>query len=183
MRLRDSGGAVLLALAAAFTCAGCGGEEPQEREPPAAEARDPVADDLVRARAEAVVLGPAPSWTRAAELLAPLAARPDATLDDLVRAAIVDLQLEKVDTATALVARAYQLAPDDPSVSMLRAGLFKRSLDFEQAADAYRQVLRGHPTDLAAQFQLGETLENLGDFEGALKAYDAVLATGRNFDR
>ncbi len=142
-----------------------------------------LSDDLRRARAEAAAAQRDPSWSAAAELLAPLVAREDARVDDLVRAAIADLGLERTESAAALVERANRLAPQDPAVANLRGHLFRRTLDFEQAAACYRQVLAADPADLASRFLLGETLDYLGEAAGAEEQFRAVHAAAATSDR
>lgn len=88
------------------------------------------------------------------------------------RVAIRDGALEE---AYRLLARAEELAPNNPQLAWFWGVLLQEDGRYEEAANAYRRVLQAFPADRAAWRNLGRVLYLSGEFEGAIQALDEAL--------
>jgi Flp pilus assembly protein TadD len=154
----------------AVLLAACGGEAPGGTDRPGEPAGT--------LRARAVLLAADLQQDAARALLAPLAAGPDAEVEDLVRCGILELMLNDADGARAYAERAHARAPEDPSVCYLLGHLAVRDLEFERAAELYRKVLAHDPGDLPARMLLASALFDAGREDEAVPLWQEVQAQG-----
>jgi tetratricopeptide (TPR) repeat protein len=148
-----------------------------------------TADVLARERAAALFLDGdvhAAPYLEARAVLAPLVARPDASADDLVRAANVELALQdigaaEIGLALPFIERARQLAPDDPSVSWALFRVASAQNELETALGHARRVHELAPDDFPAELMLANTLSELERIEEAEIHYQRLLSRGSAF--
>jgi tetratricopeptide (TPR) repeat protein len=82
--------------------------------------------------------------------------------------------------AIRLLDHATAVAPEDPDVWFL-LGLARRQSSNEQAAaDAFRQASLLEPTQARPLLELGKSLTDIGDYEGARDAFDHALRLADN---
>lgn len=139
------------------------------------------ADDLLRARAAAFFIpGPHRKLGEARDALAPLVARTDARLGDLLRGAIVEFHDLTADdqAGVALLERAVALAPDDLTLRWIRGNYSWRAFELEGALADFRFVVQRDPDDAAARLLLADVADALGDLDSAVEQYRAVRELG-----
>jgi hypothetical protein len=139
------------------------------------------ADDLLRARAAAFFIpGPHRKLGEARDALAPLVARSDARLDDLLRGAIVEFHDLTADdqAGVVLLERAAALAPDDLTLRWIRGNYSWRAFELEGAQADFRFVVQRDPGDAAARLLLADVADALGDLDTAVEQYRAVRELG-----
>lgn len=138
------------------------------------------ADDLLRLQAEGLFAddkGPTALAT-----LRPLVERPDAAVEDLVRAAILALNARDLPQARGFLDRARASAPDDLSVRFLTGILNQNDGLFEEAEPEFRAVVAGDPADAIARFFLADCLDALGRADEAVALLRQVREATRDAD-
>ncbi len=135
-------------------------------------ARDRAADLATRAR-----------WSEALEILEPLVRGKQATLEDLLRAANVQLAITEADDRAAkarpLVERARALAPEDPRVLWCEYRLAAVDYDSRAALVVLRRLHARVPGDHTVTLALASTLDDLDEPEleqEAQRLYRELLA-------
>jgi len=162
MRSRIVRGALLVLLAA--TSASCGGEGP-----------DPVQDALARERA-AAHFRVRNDLARAE--IAPLLAREDATADDLVLAAMIELVDGKMTECRALLARAEKADPRSAGAAYLLGQVAMQDGDFEGALPHFEKAYELAPEDLPTRLSLAQARFETGDEARAEELYRSVVDVG-----
>lgn len=154
---------VLLALLAVSSAA-CGGEK-----------SDPVKDALARERA-AAHFRIRNDLARAE--IAPLIARKDATADDLVLAAVIELVDGKTAECKALLARAEKVDPRSAGAAYLLGQVAMQDGDFEGALPHLEKAHELAPDDLPTRLSLGQAKFETGDAKRAEELYRSVVDVG-----
>lgn len=90
--------------------------------------------------------------------------------------ALACVLLKKDDEALRRAELAAQTAPNHPRVQLVRGILQLRKKDLPAAIASFRAVLAAQPTSFLAQAALSRAHELSGDFEAALRGYQALLA-------
>jgi tetratricopeptide (TPR) repeat protein len=140
------------------------------------EAPDPHQDDLARERAAAHFQKG--EWGESRGALRELAARPAATLDDLVRAAAVEYSDSKPEAARELLERARKLDPAAPAVNYLLAQLARDLGRYEEALPLLEKTRAAAPEDLPTRLALANVQRELGQTEAARKGFESLVAIG-----
>lgn len=156
----------LFPLALALVLAAC----------PKEPAADPRADDLVRERAAAAF--EKGQYGEARTAIAPLAARAQAGLDDLVRGAAVEYSDNKPDAARALLERALKLEAHSAAAHYLLGQIARDGGDFAAALPHLREAAAGAPGDLPTRLALAEAERETGDLDGARAHLESIVAVG-----
>jgi hypothetical protein len=152
---------VLLALCVATSC---GGGRP-----------DPQKDTLARERA-AALFGDHKDLARAE--LAPLVARRDAVVSDLVTAAAIELVDGKTQACATFLDRAEKADPKSAGAAYLRGQISREQGDYAAALPHFRRAHELAPNDLPSRLCLAEALEETGDVKGAEELYRSVVDVG-----
>ncbi|MGO9512639.1 MAG: tetratricopeptide repeat protein [Steroidobacteraceae bacterium] len=103
-----------------------------------------------------------------------LAADPAHTLA-LFRSGLLELQDRHPDAALGLIAQAASAAPDDARYQFGLGQALQALARWEEAADAYRRVLRSDPDSVDAHAALGVALQRSGQLSQAAAAYRRAL--------
>jgi tetratricopeptide (TPR) repeat protein len=133
-------------------------------------------DLLARERAAAYVAKDERS--RAREALAPLVARKDATFEDLIDAASIEMADNKTEIAGKFLDRAEKLAPKSPAVLFMRGQMAREAGETKTALAFLQQAHAAAPDDLPTMIILGAVLDDLDDTAAAEKLYRTVVAVG-----
>ena len=151
-------------LALLLLFAACGGEKP-----------DPGKDTLARERAAA-------HFKEHRDLaradLAPLVARKQPAIEDLVTAAAIEIVEGKVDACAALLERAKKVDPDSAAAEYLRGQLAKMKGDFAASLPHFRRAHELAPDDLPSRLCLAEAQSETGDEKSAEALYRSVVGVG-----
>jgi len=122
---------------------------------------------------------------KAFELMAPLADREDALLDDLVHASSIalDIYVAQVERARGWNERAEAIAPDDLRVLWTKHRLAVLDNDWEASEAMLRRILAARPDDIPTKLALSETIRNSRDdvLDELVPLYEEVLAVGPDF--
>ncbi|MGI9304928.1 MAG: tetratricopeptide repeat protein [Gammaproteobacteria bacterium] len=84
-------------------------------------------------------------------------------------------QINQVDAAIDLLARAVRADPNDPMCQSNLGNLLREQGKLPQAVAAYRKAVSTKPDYVDVQFNLATTLRDMGDYEGAVASYSRVL--------
>jgi len=142
---------------------------------------EPAGLALVLARERAAAHFAGGDLARARGELAPLLAREEVALEDLVRAAAVeflDRDPGRGREPEPLLARLEAREPGHPVLHYVRARLALERGDLAGARAHFEDVLRVRPEDPAARVGLGAVLEDLGQAEEARAQLSEVVARG-----
>jgi hypothetical protein len=161
---RSFGGALLLAALAAAFPAGCGGSQ-----------ADVLADTLARERA-ASLFGEHKDLARQA--IAPLVARRNASVQDLVTAAAIEFADGKQKECAAFLDRATRVDPKSAAVPYLRGQLARFNGDYQAALPLFRIAREIAPNDLPSKLCLAEAQAETGDEKSAEALYRSVVDVG-----
>jgi tetratricopeptide (TPR) repeat protein len=82
----------------------------------------------------------------------------------------------KTDEARAAYTQALAASPDSPLLLRELAGVERKAGDLDQARAHLERAAAVDPHDRATQVALGELFDSQGDYERAVRAYDAALA-------
>jgi hypothetical protein len=134
------------------------------------------ADTLVRERAASFFLNDKKALAR--QEIAPLAARKDAALEDLVRAAAIEFADGQAEACHRLLDRAAKLDPKSPWVLYMRGVLAFEAGDAKAAEPILRSALAAAPDDLPTLLVLAQVEADLGHADEAEKLLRSVLAIG-----
>ena len=137
---------------------------------------DATAITLARERVAALVADQ--QRTRAREALAPLVTRPDAALEDLIRAAAIEFGDNRPDAADAYLKRAEALSPTAPEIAFLRGQMARESGDSQKALAYLKAAHAARPDDLPTTLVLGAVADDLDDVAEAERLYRQVVAVG-----
>lgn len=85
----------------------------------------------------------------------------------------------ELDAALASLSIAVPAISADPEYHALKAALAQQSERYDVAANTYAALTAFEPANGTWQAGLGMALDKLGDFDGALGAYERALAAGR----
>ena len=99
---------------------------------------------------------------------------PDWVLPQLELGALLTSMDGQNLAACAVLARATQLAPDNPRAAFLLGMAYKQAGKAEPATAHLRRVVSLRPDWLEAWLQLGEMLENQGAIAPAIEAYESA---------
>ncbi len=136
------------------------------------------ADDLAREKAARFFNLPQAEYGNARAALAPLVARKDATLDDLIGAAAIEFADGKSDAAKAFLDRAAQLDARSGRVAYLRGVLAREAVDFKAAREFFRAANAAFPNDLPTKLALAEAETENEDNARAEALYKSVIEVG-----
>ena len=151
--------------------------------------RPPEVDPVV-ARERAAALFAQDQIERARREIEPLLAVSRPAPEDLVRAAIVEMELSAPDwdQVETWLADAVARTPEDPAAHFNLARFHYFWGRFEEAIPAYRRTLELAPDDYPSKLRLASVLEDLGDELGdedltaeALELYDELAGRGVEF--
>lgn len=137
-----------------------------------------AADELVREKAARFFNLAQAEFGNARTALAPLVARPDAALGDLVGAASIEFADGKPDACRAFVERAAKVSPDAPAVHFLRGQLARETGDFATAREEFARTLALVPDDLPTRLVLAEAEQELGNSARAEELYRSIVDVG-----
>ncbi len=157
------------ALTLSLALCACGGDD--KPKPPT------QAEQLARELAAAQFNKASRSLTEARKALAPLVERKDATLRDLVHAAVVELEATDLVRAKELLERAAKLDARDAALNYNFGRLAELEADFPAAAAAFRKALAAAPNDTPTKVHLASVLDESEPRE-AERLLREVLASG-----
>lgn len=103
-------------------------------------------------------------------------ARYPADVGASVDLAMTHLALGEYEDALAICDAAASAAEDDDRILELRAGLLRRLLRYEEAEEATRRLLAGHPRSAPILEQLADLAMNRADFDAAERQLRALIA-------
>jgi protein O-GlcNAc transferase len=99
----------------------------------------------------------------------------------LFRGGLLELQDGQPEAALALIEQAAAAAPDEPRHHFGLGQALQALRRYDEAAAAYRRVLRADPRSADAHFALGSALQSLGDYGAAMDAYQAAVQLQPDF--
>jgi len=99
----------------------------------------------------------------------------------LFRSGLLELQDGHPQAALGLIEQAAAAAPDEPRHHFGLGQALQALCRHEDAAAAYRRVLRADPRSADAHFALGNALQSLGDYDRAIDAYQAAVQLQPDF--
>jgi hypothetical protein len=149
---RPSRSVALLALA--LVGASCGGDKTPASTAQAATSEVQVAREMAAAYFSKDEKG------KARDTLAPLVAKSDAALEDLVDAAVVELALADVNKAKPFLDRAAKLDAKDAALNYCLGRLAELQADQKTAAVYFRKAVEAAPKDAPAKLHLSDALED-----------------------
>ncbi len=100
---------------------------------------------------------------------------------DLVRAAIIDLELSRLDAARPLLERARELAPDLPEVPYNLGVLAHDQGDLEAALEHFRRAHELAPDDFPTKLKYANALTDLDELDEAERLYRELKEVGLDF--
>lgn len=136
------------------------------------------ATDLTLARERVAAYAAKDLRTRAREALAPLVNRPDAVVEDLVRAAAIEVSDNDAAEAESYLARAEKIAPDTAAIHYLRGQLAREAGDSESARVSLLAARALAPRDLPTAVLLGAIEDDLEHTAEAEKLFREVVSVG-----
>lgn len=163
--------AALGALSAALlVLPGCGEDTPEPTDPTVLRSKR----ELVAAYYEEDRL------LEAEEVAAWVLARPEATPQDLVNAAAVDLAATRVeqDRAAAWIEEALRRDPDLATAWYCQGWLALLAGDMGRARDSMKRAMELRPDDAPARYQYASLSADLGDTDTAIRNLETILEGG-----
>ena len=115
--------------------------------------------DATLRRDRAVVHAKDTRWTDARAEIAPLVASPDALVEDLIRAAAIELADQDYQPATAFIDRALERDAKDAAALYMRGRMYMLAGEIGPAIEDLRSAREAAPDDLATRLLLGLCLE------------------------
>jgi hypothetical protein len=140
------------------------------------EAAASQGDTLVRERTASFFANNKRALAR--QEIAPLVARKDAVLEDLVRAAAIEFADGQSEACGKLLDRAAKLDPKAPLVLYMRGMLAYEAGDSKAAEPILRAALEAAPGDLPTRVHLAQAEADLGRVDEAEKLLRSVIAVG-----
>jgi len=133
---------------------------------------------LTRARAVAYFDRATPDFARARAEMATLVDGKDALVEDLLRAAAIELHAGEYELANAFLDRVVAKSPRDPAAHYMRGRILDSEGLIEEAIEPYRIAMAEAPDDLPAIVCLGSALEQLGEYDEAEELFRSVVEKG-----
>ena len=93
----------------------------------------------------------------------------------IMLADLINRGTENYEESLALLEKARGIAPNIPEVYSLTADIMMRQGKTEQAIDSYRDMVKATPDAIEGHMALGSLLEQSGDKEGAMAAFEKAL--------
>ncbi len=166
---------VLASLLGLCACGGTTDPAPIEPSPPQTPSAS-AEDTLARDRAAAMAANT--RYDQARSVLAPLVIRANAQVEDLLRAAVIEIQEGQLDAAAEFLRRAENSGGESDAAMHYLLGRLAQLQGTGDAESSYRRALELAPEDPASQYVLAQVLEQSDRFDEALALCEQTKAAG-----